>query len=230
MQGGVGVDASIADVKRHVQRVVVGGLHQVRSVALQVQGVARRHHQFGLHRPHGGGVELVQVDPARRLALVHEPFLVAGQLHHQHVGGIEVAAIGLAALGLREKHHRVRQHALGSRVNGAAHGVDLRIEYVDAFEHQRGAVGQVFLQDALVEERRFGSLYEFVPDCGHAVDFLALPIHLEKARQEQRVVEMRLQVLDAEKSRFVDQAFGVNEILVRGQFERGLIIEIAQLP
>jgi len=117
-----------------------GRLHLVRRPAPEEKGIAGIEDQLRLQRTHLLRRELVQIDLTRRLALVDAPFLLPGEMDHEHVIGIAMAAVRLAAL-LREEHHRIGEHAVVDCVDRRAHRVDRRIEEVEPFEHQRGAPG-----------------------------------------------------------------------------------------
>jgi hypothetical protein len=85
------------------------------------------------------------------LAPVHSPLLGSGEMDREDVVGIEMASVRLVAL-LRKEHDRVAESARMRPVQGGRQEVDLRLENVDALEHARGAVFQVLLQHAAIDE------------------------------------------------------------------------------
>jgi len=209
LQRGLDARLPIAQVERDVQRIGRQRGDAVRHVVAQIHEVAGPHDDLRFDRTHLRGFEIGKVHPPRRLPSMQAPALLARHVDDEHVVGVDMAAIGFVAL-LRKERRRVAESRCLAAVECRRERIDLRLEDVEPFEHARGAILEMCLQHALVDERDLAFLHELVQACRRKVDRLAGLEEVQVIEIEQRVVQMppkvgeREQLLFGHESRAMD--------------------------
>src|SRR6266852_3219570 len=191
------IHGAVAQIERDVQRIIVHGLDLVRGAAAQEQHVAGPHHDLGLERSHARFRQIGQVDPSGRLAPVYSPLLGSGKMDREDVVGIKVASVRLVA-SLRKEHDRVAESTRMRPVQGGRQEVDLGLEDVYSLEHARGAVFQVLLQHAAIDEFDLPALHDFETARPAQLYELSAIDDLQEVQIEERVVEVLAEILKPE--------------------------------
>src|SRR5713226_1147466 len=83
-------------------------------------------------------------------------------------------------------------------VQGGRQEVDLGLEDVYALEHARGAVFQVLLQHAAIDEFDLPALHDFETTCAAQVYELSAIDDLQEVQVEERIVQMLAEILEPE--------------------------------
>jgi hypothetical protein len=89
------------------------------------------------------------------------PPLLAGDMNHQNVIGVDVAAVRLVA-ALREERRRVAERGGVGAIEHRGELVHRRLEDVESFEHAGRAFGEMPLQHAVVDELDLAPLHDLV--------------------------------------------------------------------
>jgi hypothetical protein len=131
------------------------------------------------------------------LAPVYSPLLGSGKMDREDVVGIEMAPVRFVA-SLRKEHDRVGESARMRPVQGGRQEVDLGLEDVDALQHARGAVFQVFLQHAAIDEFDLPALHDLETTRPAQIYELSAIDNLQEVQIEERIVEVLAEILEPE--------------------------------
>jgi HSP90 family molecular chaperone len=107
-------------------------------------------------------------------------------------------------------------------VQGGRQEVDLGLEDVDALEHARGAVFQVLLQHAAIDEFDLPALHDFETTRPAQIYELSAIDNLQEVQIEERVVEVLAEILESEDRLVGDEARFV-EVVALERERQGLL-------